>query len=127
VNGNGEPRLDRMDKQIQFLFELHAKSAARLAKIEEVLDRTAARAERHELRMEQSDARWEARQAKLEARQAKLEARQGKADDQMIAIRKLIQTGMKMLVQNQQETKELKATVKAFIDSMKKGSNGNHR
>ena len=84
-------------------------------------------------------------EAKIEARQAKAEA---KAERQMVAIRKLIQTGMRMFVKNEQLIKEVAAAQKAtetelrglaaaqkvtesklqgFIDSLRRGRNGSHR
>ena len=58
----------------------------------------------------------------------------------MAAIRKLIQVGMKMLANHEERLhlhddilarlsagqEELRASLKAFLDSMKKGTNGNN-
>jgi len=52
--------------------------------------------------------------------------RMDKFEGNLGGIRKRIQTGMKMLVQNQAETRELKREMKAFLQS-RNGGNGNGR
>lgn len=116
---------------MEFILQQQAKAEAEMAAMRE-----------HQA---ETDARIEARQAKAEARQAKAEA---KAERQMVAIRKLIQTGMRMIVKNEQLIKEVAAAQKAtetelrglaaaqkitesklqgFIDSLRRGRNGSHR
>jgi hypothetical protein len=56
-----------------------------------------AKAETEMASMRQHQAEMQAGQAAMQARQAKAEA---KAERQMAAIRKLIQTGMRMMVEN---------------------------
>jgi chromosome segregation ATPase len=104
----GESRLDRIEKQIQFLFELDAKAAARQAKNDEQIAKNDRQIAKHDRQIEA------------------LIASQKKGDAQIAAIRKLLQAGMKLLAQNQEETRALKASMKAFLDSMRKGGNGNH-
>jgi hypothetical protein len=67
-----------------------------------------------------------------------LKERVDQHDREIAAIRKLILTGMKMINRNQeqitelraiqkvsqQELRELNATVRDFVDSMRRGSNG---
>jgi hypothetical protein len=97
----------------------------------------------------QQQARTEAWEARAEARWAKADARAAaaevKAERQMAAIRKLIQVGMRLIAQNQEQIKELTAAQKetnkeikelkavqrvtelklqAFIESLRRGSNG---
>jgi len=93
----------------------------------------------------QQQARSEVRQAQAEAKQAQAEAR---AERQMTAIRKLIQTGMRMIVRNEGLIKEVAAAQKAteaelralaaaqkitdtklqgLIESLRRGRNGSHR
>lgn len=86
----------------------------------------------------QQQARSEARAERYEAKQAQAEA---KAERQMAAIRKLIQTGMRMIVKNEElvkatqaELRELAAAQKVtetkmqgLIDAMRRGRNGSHR
>ena len=86
----------------------------------------------------QQQARAEVRQAQAEAKQAQAEAR---AERQMAAIRKLIQTGMRMIVKNEElikatqvELRELSAAqrvtetkLQGLIDSLRRSRNGSHR
>ena len=106
-----------VERTIEFILQQQAKAEARAAQME---------------------ARAEERAAQYEARAAKAEA---KAERQMSAIRKLIQTGMKLIVKNEEmikatqaELRELAAAQKVteiklqgFIASMRRGRNGNHR
>lgn len=66
---------------------------------------------------------------------------QAQAEGQMAAIRKLIQTGMRMIVKNEELIREVAAAQKelaaaqkvtearwqGFIDSMRRGGNGHRR
>jgi hypothetical protein len=86
----------------------------------------------------QQQAKAEVRQAQAEAKQAQAEAR---AERQMAAIRKLIQTGMRMIVKNEElikatqaELRELSAAqrvtetkLQGLIDSLRRSRNGSHR
>jgi hypothetical protein len=90
-------------------------------------------------------------QAKAEARaeraEAKAERAEAKAERQMTAIRKLIQTGMRLIVKNEESIKELAAAQKVtekklqdlaaaqkitetklqgFLDGLRRGGNGRH-
>jgi hypothetical protein len=58
---------------------------------------------------------------------------QAKAEGQMAGIRKLIQTGMRMIVKNEESIKELAAAQKVtetklqgLIDAWRRGGNGRH-
>jgi hypothetical protein len=90
----------------------------------------------------QQQARTEAWAARAEARWAKADARAAaaevKAERQMAAIRKLIQVGMRLIAQNQEQIKGLAAAEKetkaaqrvtetklqGLIDALRRGSNG---
>ena len=86
----------------------------------------------------QQQAKSEARHAQAEAKQAQAEA---KAERQMAAIRKLIQTGMRMIVKNEElvkatqaELRELTAAqrvtetkLQGLIEALRRGRNGSHR
>ena len=109
-----------VERTIEFILQQQAKAEVRA-------ERQEARAERHEARME-----------RLEARAALAEA---KAERQMTAIRKLIQTGMRMIVKNEElikatpaELRELSAAqrvtetkLQGLIDSLRRSRNGSHR
>jgi hypothetical protein len=93
----------------------------------------------------QQQAKAETEMAAMRQQQAKAEARQAqaevKAERQMAAIRKLIQTGMRMIVKNEElvkvtqaELRELAAVQKVtetklqgLIDALRRGRNGSHR
>jgi hypothetical protein len=106
-----------VEKTIEFILQQQARFEAKAE----------ARAERFEARME----RYEVNQAQAEA----------KAERQMAAIRKLIQTGMRMIVKNEElvkatqaELRELAAVQKVtetklqgLIDALRRGRNGSHR
>ena len=77
-------------------------------------------------------------QAKAEGEMAAMRQRQaeseGKAERQMTAIRKLIQTGMRMIVKNDEQIKELaaaqkvtEAELRGLIVALRRGGNGSHR
>jgi hypothetical protein len=58
---------------------------------------------------------------------------QAKAESQMAAIRKLIRTGMQMIVKNEEHLQELAAAQKVtetklqgLIDALRRGGNGRH-
>ncbi len=113
-----------VERTIEFILQQQAKAEARA---EATAERDRARAERIEARAE----RYEAKQAQAEA----------KAERQMAAIRKLIQTGMRMIVKNEElvkatqaELRELAAVQKVtetklqgLIDALRRGRNGSHR
>jgi len=101
-----------------------------------------------------SEARWDAFLDKWEERENKWEARHVKAEKQIAAIRVILKTGMKLIVKLEEGQKradkrmdelaaahrELAAShkelavaqaataksLKAFIDSMRRGGNGRH-
>jgi chromosome segregation ATPase len=98
-----------IEKAMQFIVDSQARTSATLAELAE-------------------------RQIKAEARADRADARMNRFDKSLEGIRKMIQVGMKMMVQNQQAIKELTAAQKqterrlnAFLASMEKGRNGrNH-
>ena len=80
-------------------------------------------------------------QAKAENEMAAIRQQQAKAAGEMAAIRKLIRAGMKMIVKHGEEMSEVRAAQKElakaqkvteiklqiFIDSLRRGRNGDHR
>ena len=79
-------------------------------------------------------ANAEVQMAAMREQQVKIERSQAKAEVQMAAIRKLIQTGMRMIVRNEELVKELAKAQKVteiklqgLIDALRRGGNGNHR
>jgi hypothetical protein len=106
-----------VEKTIEFILQQQAKTEAWEA--------------RAEARWAKADERW----AKADARAAVAEA---KAERQMAAIRKLIQVGMRLSAQNQEQIKELAVAQKeteaaqrvteiklqGLIDALRRGRNG---
>ncbi len=75
---------------------------ARFAKIEALLQAMAERMEQAERRMEKFDYRLE-------------------------VTRKLVQAGMKIVIQNNVQLRELQRAQAAFLDSLRKGGGNGHR
>ncbi len=86
-----------------------------------------------------------AHQARAEGQMTAIRAQQAKAESQMAAIRKLIHTGMRMIVKQNDSIKEVRESLKevkedlrelakaqkvteiklqSFIDSLRRGGNG---
>jgi hypothetical protein len=117
-----------VEKTIEFILQQQAKTEAWEA--------------RADARWAKADARADAAQALAEARWAKADARAAaaevKAERQMAAIRKLIQVGMRLSAQNQEQIKELAVAQKeteaaqqvteiklqGLIDALRRGRNG---
>jgi hypothetical protein len=124
---------------IKFILDAQAKAETRQAQADA----------RYEARQAQADARYVARQAQNDAR---LSATEKSLDKRMDGIAKLLKVGMRMLVANRAEfdrkfnalveaqmrtedkmeelaaaQKDTQQTLKAFIDSLRKGSNGRQK
>jgi len=85
------------------------------------------------VRANEMDRRWNERHEKAMARMDRADARMDKFERNLDGIRKLIQTGMKMLVRNEEEirearreTQDLKRAVRAFLQSRNGGNGGSH-
>jgi len=79
----------------------------------------------------ESQARTSAKLEEVADRQNRAEKRMDRFDKSLDGIRKLIRTGMKLMVQIQQAERENKVAIKqlsqridAFVASMEKGRNG---
>ena len=81
----------------------------RFDRIEATLERIAEQQERGEKRAEAADKRMD------------------RFDKQLQATRKLVEYGMKIVVNLAQDTRELKRSQKAFLDSLRNGRNGRKR
>ena len=99
----------------------------RFARIEALLHAMAERENQMEIRfnhrMEQSDRRME----RLEKRSEEAEKRMEKFDLRLEATRQLVRAGVKMVMKLGKQHAELEKSLQAFVDSMKKGGNGNGR
>jgi len=78
----------------------------------------------HQKEMQRIDRRMEA----FDRRQERWERRQVVYDRRLEATRKLVEAGIKMVVDMRRSHKALEASQKAFLDSLRRGGNGNgHR
>jgi AcrR family transcriptional regulator len=82
---------------------------ARFAKIEALLQAMAERMEQAERRMDRAERRME------------------KFDYRLEVTRKLVQAGMKIVIQNNVQLRELQRAQAAFLDSLRKGGGNGHR
>ena len=93
------------------------KPEARFAKIEALLQAMAERMEQAERRMDRAEQRMDRAEQRME-----------KFDLRLEVTRKLVQAGMKLVIQNNVQLKELQRAQAAFLDSLRKGGgNGNKR
>jgi hypothetical protein len=75
------------------------------------------RMDRHDRKMEALDAAWRARMDRADQRMEKF-------DQQLQAMRKLVEAGMKIVSHLAADTRELKRSQKAFLDSLRNSGNG---
>jgi hypothetical protein len=75
------------------------------------------RMDRHDRKMEALDAAWRARMDRADKRMDKF-------DQQLQAMRKLVEAGMKIVSHLAADTRELKRSQKAFLDSLRNSGNG---
>lgn len=85
------------------------KPEARFAKIEALLQAMAERMEQAERRMDRAEQRME------------------KFDQRLEVTRRLVQAGMKLVIQNNVQLRELQRAQAAFLDSLRKGGGNGHR
>ena len=90
-------------------------------------DQAKARMDRADQRMEKFDRRVEVAEKRFETRMEAAEKRSDKFDLQLQATRRLVEAGMKIVVQLGKSHRELEKSQKAFLDSLRKGGNGNGR
>lgn len=110
-----------MDPEVQAEFdemrEAHRRAMERMdkadARAEENHRRAMARMDRAEKRMESAEKRMELAEKRME-----------KSDQQIQATRKLVMAGMKIVSQLAADTRELKRSQKAFLDSLRHAGNG---
>jgi AcrR family transcriptional regulator len=92
------------------------KPEARFAKIEALLQAMAERMEQAERRMDRAEQRMDRAEQRME-----------KFDLRLEVTRKLVQAGMKLVIQNNVQLKELQRAQAAFLDSLRKGNGNGHK
>jgi|SRR5579864_6251445 len=102
----------------------------RFAKIEAILHAMAERMQQADRRMDRADERMdraEQRMDRAELRMDRAEQRMQKFDQRLEATRRLVQAGMKIVIQNNVHLKELQRAQTAFLDSLRKGGGNGHQ
>jgi hypothetical protein len=92
----------------------------RFARIEALLH---AMAEREN----QMEIRFNRRMDRAEQRMEHAERRMEKFDQRLEITRKLVQVGMKLVIQNSVQLRELQRAQAAFLDSLRKAGGNGHR
>ena len=103
-----------VDQRIERLIQEHERAIARMDRAEKRMDHADARMDRAFERMDLSDKRFEERMAKLEQRSNRHEAEFKKRNE---SIQKLLATGMRMLVANQDQAKETERKINALVEA----------
>ena len=75
-------------------------------------------------RMDKADARAAENHRRAMERMDRADKRMEKFDQQLQALRKLVEAGMKIVSQLAADTRELKRSQKAFLDSLRNSGNG---
>ena len=78
-------------------------------------------------RMDRAEKQWAAADKAWRERADRVDARMDKFDHQLQTTRKLVEAGMKIVSRLAADTRELKRSQKAFLDSLANGSNGHRR
>jgi len=106
-----------IEATMQFILESQARSEARL-------DKALARADKHEARANRADARMDRAEARMDKHEAYVKAVEKRLDKRMDAITKLVQQGMRMMVELRESQKDTDRELKALIKSLRNGRNG---
>ncbi len=96
----------------------------RFERIEAILQVMAERSDRMEIRFNERFEKAERRMDRLEKQAKDAEKRMAKFDRQLLATKRLVDTGMKIVVQLAKGQREFEKSQKAFLDSLR-GHNGN--
>ena len=110
-----------MDPEVRAEFdemrEAHRRALERMDKAD------ARAAENHRRAMERMD-RADKRMDRADKRMDRADQRMEKFDQQLQAMRKLVEAGIKIVGQLAADTRELKRSQKAFLDSLRNSGNG---
>jgi hypothetical protein len=99
----------------------------RFAQIEALLHAMAERENQMEIRFNHRTDAWESRMQAWEKRMERSEQRMDKFDLRLEATRRLIEAGMRILLDLGKRHAELEKSQKAFLDSLRRAGNGNGR
>lgn len=96
----------------------------RFERIEANFERAEKRMERAEKRMAAADRRMERVDKKRELEHQRAMDRMDRFDRQLQATRRLVEAGIKLVAQLTRDTRELKQSQRAFLDSLRNAGNG---
>ena len=106
--------MEAMDPKVRAEFdemrEVHRRAMERMELAEKRMDR-------HDRKAEALDAAWRERMDRADKRMEKF-------DRQLQAVRKLVEAGMNIVSHLAADTRELKRSQKAFLDSLRNSGNG---
>ena len=110
-----------MDPEVRAEFdemrEAHRRAMERMDAAERRMDRADKRMDRHDRKMEALDAAWREGMDRADQRMEKF-------DLKLEATRKLVEAGIKIVSRLAADTRELKRSQKAFLDSLRNAGNG---
>jgi chromosome segregation ATPase len=110
-----------VDQRIERLIQEHERAIARMDRADARMDRAEARMDRAEERMDRAEERMNLADKRFGARMEKLEQRSNKHEAEFerrnVAIQKLIATGMRLLVANQEQGKETERKINALVEA----------
>src|SRR5437763_12765218 len=109
-----------MEPEVRERFEFIEKTLAYVAQSQKKAE---VRADRADARA----ARVEARADRMDARADRMDTRMDRFDKRLDATRKLVETGMRMLVKLAESQRDTDRKLKLFLGSITKGRNGRTR
>jgi chromosome segregation ATPase len=111
-----EVRFAKIEALLHAMAERMQQADRRMDRVDERMDRAEQRMDRAELRMDRAELRMD-----------RAEQRMQKFDNRLEVTRKLVQAGMKIVIQNNVHLKELQRAQTAFLDSLRKGGGNGHQ
>jgi chromosome segregation ATPase len=117
-----------MDPEVRAEFdemrEAHRRAMERMDAADKRMDAAEKRLDRHDRKMEALDTAWRKRMDEADRRAELADRRMEKFDLKLEAMRKLVEAGIKMVSRLAADTRELKRSQKAFLDSLRNAGNG---
>jgi len=117
-----------MDPEVRAEFDemrgAHRRAMERMDAAEKRMDAAMARMDRADERMDRHDRKIKALDAAWRKRMDEADRRTEKFDLKLEAMRRLVEAGIKMVSRLAADTRELKRSQKAFLDSFRNGRNG---
>ena len=115
---------DAMREAHRRAMERMDRAEKRMDRAEKRMDEADKRMDRHDRKMAALDAVWRERMDKADQRADRADQRMDKFDHQLQITAKLVREGIKFVRALAADTRELKRSQKAFLDSLRIGGNG---